>query len=81
MADSDGPRASCIIAAAGAAGKEHNVDDDSKKAKEWWDDRDGDIAGEAMDGDVPGVDTAVAGVDSVAAGDGRRHTSATPSPR
>ena len=38
------------------------------------DDRDGDIAGEAMDGDVLGVVTVVAGVDTVADGDGRRHT-------
>ena len=36
------------------------------------DDRDGDVTGEVLDGDVPGVDTAAAGeVDTVADGDGR----------
>uniref|UniRef100_A0AAV1UMX0 Uncharacterized protein n=1 Tax=Peronospora matthiolae TaxID=2874970 RepID=A0AAV1UMX0_9STRA len=63
-------------AATAAANTEHDVDDDSKKVKEWWG-RPG--WGHRWGGygwRRPGLGTVVAGVDTVAAGDGcGRHTS------
>uniref|UniRef100_A0AAV1UY33 Uncharacterized protein n=1 Tax=Peronospora matthiolae TaxID=2874970 RepID=A0AAV1UY33_9STRA len=72
-----------VEAAAAAANTEHDVDDDSKKAKEWWG-RPGwghRWGGYGWGRPWGGVATVVAGVDTVAAGDGRRHTSTTPSTR